>query len=89
MASIAFTAHLAAVGPTRPQACPGSSLAEMLDAVAADYPRLKTYVLDDQGRLRKHIAIFIDGALVPRESALHRPLEASAEVYVFQALSGG
>ena len=89
MASIAFTAHLNAVGPTRPQACDGATLAEMLDAVAPDYPRLKDYVLDDQGRLRKHIAVFIDGTLVPRETALHRPLGPSTEVYVFQALSGG
>lgn len=89
MASIAFTAHLKAVGPTRPQACAGATLAEMLEALAPDYPRLADYVLDDQGRLRRHIAIFIDGTLVPRESALHRPLEPTAEVYVFQALSGG
>jgi hypothetical protein len=89
LASIAFTAHLKAVGPTRPVACEGATLAEMLDAVAADYPRLKAYVLDDQGRLRTHIAIFIDGALVPRATALHRPLPKAAEVYVFQALSGG
>jgi hypothetical protein len=89
LASIAFTAHLKAVGPTRPLACDGATLAEMLDVVAARYPRLKDYVLDDQGRLRKHIAIFIDGALVPRDTALHRPLPEAAEVYVFQALSGG
>jgi molybdopterin synthase sulfur carrier subunit len=89
LASIAFTAHLKAVGPTRPQACDGATLAEMLDAVSADYPRLKDYVLDDQGRLRKHIAIFVDGTLVPRETALARPLAPTAEVYVFQALSGG
>ena len=89
LATIAFTPHLRAVGPTQEEACPGSTLAEMLDALHPSYPRLKAYVLDDQGRLRKHIAIFIDGALVPRESALHRPLDSSAEVYVFQALSGG
>jgi len=89
LASIAFTAHLKAVGPTRPRTCAGATLAEMLDALAADHPRLKDYVLDDQGRLRKHIAIFIDGTLVPRETALTRPLAPSAEVYVFQALSGG
>jgi sulfur carrier protein ThiS len=89
LASIAFTAHLKAVGPGRPTACDGATLAEMLDAVAADYPRLKDYVLDDQGRLRKHIAVFIDGTLVPRDTALHRLLGPSAEVYVFQALSGG
>ena len=61
----------------------------MLDQVAADYPRLKTYVLDDQGRLRKHIAIFVDGVMQPRERALALPVGDRTEVYVFQALSGG
>ena len=89
MASIAFTPHLRAVGPTQEEACPGSTLAEMLDALDPSYPRLKAYVLDDQGRLRKHVAIFIDGVMTPRELALTRPLDGSSHVYVFQALSGG
>ena len=89
MATIAFTPHLRAVGPTGEQACPGATLAEMLDALHPDYPRLKAYVLDDQGRLRKHVAIFIDGVMTPRERALTRPLDGSSHVYVFQALSGG
>ncbi|HEY4029882.1 MAG TPA: MoaD/ThiS family protein [Caulobacteraceae bacterium] len=89
MATIAFTPHLRAVGPIQEQACPGATLAEMLDALDPGYPRLKAYVLDDQGRLRKHIAIFIDGVMTPRAAALSRPLEGSSQVYVFQALSGG
>ena len=89
LATIAFTPHLRAVGPTQEEARPGSTLAEMLDALQADYPLLKAYVLDDQGRLRKHIAIFIDGVMAPRERALERPLNGSSHVYVFQALSGG
>ena len=89
MASIAFTPHLRAVGPVSRTACEAATLAEALDALAGDYPRLKDYVLDDQGRLRKHIAIFIDGTLASRETALAVPLTASSDVYVFQALSGG
>jgi molybdopterin synthase sulfur carrier subunit len=89
LATIAFTPHLRAVGPTQEEACPGATLAEMLDALHPSYPRLKDYVLDDQGRLRKHIAIFIDGTMTAREAALTRPLEPSSHVYVFQALSGG
>ena len=85
MASIAFTQHLRAVGPTRTEACDGGTLAQMLDALSGRYPRLKAYVLDDQGRLRKHVAIFIDGVMTP----LDAPLEPSSHVYVFQALSGG
>ena len=89
MATIAFTPHLRAVGPTQQEACAGATLSEMLDDLHPRYPRLKAYVLDDQGRLRKHIAIFIDGVMTPRERALNRPLAGSSHVYVFQALSGG
>jgi sulfur carrier protein ThiS len=89
VARIAFTAHLQAVGPTEPTAYPGATLAAVLDAVGADYPRLKSYVLDDQGRLRKHIAVFVDGTMRPRSEALVLPLTEASDVYVFQALSGG
>lgn len=89
MARIAFTAHLAAVGPTEAVSYGGATLADVLDAVGADYPRLKSYVLDDQGRIRKHIAIFVDGLMRPRETALGLALDDTSDVYVFQALSGG
>jgi molybdopterin synthase sulfur carrier subunit len=89
MARIAFTAHLAAVGPTEVVSYGGATLAEVLDAVGADYPQLLGYLLDDQGRIRKHIAIFIDGLMRPRETALAAPLDDRSDVYVFQALSGG
>ena len=89
MATIAFTPHLRAVGPTQEETCAGATLAEMLEALHPHYPRLKAYVLDDQGRLRKHVAIFIDGVMTARDGALTRPLDRSSHVYVFQALSGG
>jgi molybdopterin synthase sulfur carrier subunit len=89
MARIAFTPHLRAVGPTAPATYGGATLAEVLDAVAADYPRLKDYVLDDQGRVRKHIAIFVDGEMRPRGTALDLAVGEQSEVYIFQALSGG
>jgi sulfur-carrier protein len=89
MAKIAFTRHLQAVGPSDLVAYDGATVGQLLEAVAADYPRLKGYVLDDQGRVRKHIAIFVDGQMQPRTQALALPVSESSEVYVFQALSGG
>jgi len=50
---------------------------------------LLNYILDDQRRVRQHIAIFVDGALRPRQSVLSEPVGEDSEVYVFQALSGG
>jgi len=50
MPRIAFTRHLEAVGPCEPCSYAGATVAELIEATARDYPRLKGYVLDDQGR---------------------------------------
>ncbi|MBV8683040.1 MAG: MoaD/ThiS family protein [Caulobacteraceae bacterium] len=89
MATIAFTPHLRQVGPTRPTPCRGATLGEALRALEPDYPLLLGYLLDDQGRLRRHIAVFVDGVMRPRENALGLALAESSDVYIFQALSGG
>jgi len=89
MAQIAFTRHLRDVGPSELATYDGATIGELIEAVAADYPRLRGYVLDDQGRVRKHIAIFLDGEMQKRSEALGLPVGKDSEVYVFQALSGG
>jgi sulfur carrier protein ThiS len=89
MARIAFTPHLRAVGPTAQARYPGATVAEVLAAAGSDYPRLLSYVLDDQGRIRKHIAVFVDGTMRPREAALSLAVDDASDVYIFQALSGG
>jgi hypothetical protein len=50
---------------------------------------VKSYVLDDQERLRKHVVIFVDGARISGGSNLMCPVSPSAQIYVLQALSGG
>jgi hypothetical protein len=52
-------------------------------------PRLRDYVLDDQGHLRPHVAVFIDGRRVADRVALSDALAPDAKVYVLQALTGG
>jgi len=89
MVQIAFTPHLRAVGPTAPTRYDGASLGQVLDRVNQDYPQLRGYLLDDQGRLRKHIVVFVDGVMKPREEALGLALTEASDVYIFQALSGG
>ena len=88
MPRVAFTAHLARVGPPEVDVA-GGTVGAALDAVFALYPRLGGYILDDQGRLRPHIAVFVDGARLRNEEALGRPIAPDTEVYVLQALSGG
>ena len=89
MAQICFAERLREVGPTQLRSYPGARLLDVLDAVSRDYPRLKPYVLDEQGRVRKHVAIFIDGELRRGQAALELALTPASEIYVMQALSGG
>ena len=61
----------------------------VLGVVFSENPRLRGYVLDDQGRLRKHVAVFVDGKLVEDREALSDAVRDDSEIFVMQALSGG
>ncbi len=89
MASVAFTPNL-----KRHVECPdveaaGATVREVLDQVFADHPRLRGYVVDERGVLRKHMVIFIDGRQIADREQLSDPVLPGSEVYVMQALSGG
>jgi molybdopterin synthase sulfur carrier subunit len=89
MAEVAFTPNL-----TRHVECPtvdvpGATVREVLERVFAENPRLRGYVLDERGVLRKHMVVFIDGRQITDRVGLSDALEAGSEVFVMQALSGG
>jgi hypothetical protein len=67
----------------------GRTVREVLDAVFAANPRARGYVLDDQGELRRHMTVFVDGAVLRDRVRLSDPVAPDGEVYVMQALSGG
>jgi molybdopterin synthase sulfur carrier subunit len=68
---------------------PAETVREALEHVFGEHPALRSYVLDDQGRLRKHVVVFVDGRQVKDRQGLSDPLQQTSEVFVMQALSGG
>lgn len=64
----------------------GRTLEELLADLDRRYPGLRFRVIDEQGALRPHMRLFVNGAQV-RELALE--LQPSDEVQFIQALSGG
>ncbi|MFS2124557.1 MoaD/ThiS family protein [Pseudomonas sp. Pseusp97] len=68
---------------------PAATLTDALEAVFVEAPKLRGYLLDDQGGLRRHLTIFIDGLRLRDRAGLSDALDADSEVYVVQALSGG
>jgi hypothetical protein len=73
--------------PTREAA--GTTLREVLDNYFRAHERARGYVLDDQGSLRRHMAIFIDGNQIGDRNGLSDPVPTNAVVDIIQALSGG
>ena len=65
------------------------TLGAALDAVFNDHPALKSYILDDQGALRRHVAVFVAGTPARDRVKLTDPVGPDDEIHVFQALSGG
>jgi sulfur-carrier protein len=89
MPTVRFTANM-----QRHVACPdteaaGDSVREVLDGVFAANPLARGYVLDDQGALRRHMTIFLDGVIIRDRDRLSDAVTPTSTIYVFQALSGG
>lgn len=89
MARVTFTDNLQQHVDCPPADAPGATVREVLEQVFAGNPRLRGYVLDDQGALRKHMNIYVDDDLLRDRAGLSDPVRPGAKIYVMQALSGG
>lgn len=89
MATVNFTHNI-----QRHVKCPeaeaaGGTVREVLDFVFNGNPRARGYVLDEQGALRKHMVIFVNGVAIHDRDQLSDRVTADDEIYIMQALSGG
>ena len=89
MPTVRFTRNI-----QRHVACParavaGGTLREVLEEYFRTNEQARGYVLDDQGRIRQHMVIFIDGEQARDRDQLSDRLAESATIDVIQALSGG
>jgi hypothetical protein len=89
MPTVRFTDNI-----QRHVACPtrdvtGATLRDVLDAYFGADTRARGYVLDELGRLRKHMALFIDGRQIRDRETLRDAVEPAAVIDVVQSLSGG
>lgn len=64
----------------------GATLAAVLADLDRQYPGIRFRMIDEQDRIRAHLRFFIDDEQV---FDLSRPLKATDELLIVQALSGG
>jgi molybdopterin synthase sulfur carrier subunit len=68
----------------------GATVQLLLDAVLERFPKMRSKLLDDQGRLHPHVHIFINGRDAPYlDRALETPLRKEDLVDLFPAVAGG
>ena len=85
MPRVVFTSHLQRHVRAAESEVGGATVAAALEAVFSAQPQARGYVLDEQGELRKHVFLFVDG----RRAALSDAVRADSAIHVLQALTGG
>jgi molybdopterin synthase sulfur carrier subunit len=89
MPRVVFTSNLQRYVDCPERTVNGTTVRAALEEVFGAQPRVRDYVLDDQGHLRRHVHIFVDGQRVSEGVRLDQPVGKASEIYVMQALSGG
>ena len=89
MARVAFTANIQRHVQCPPGDYPGRTVREVLDNLFAENSVARGYVLDDQGGVRKHMVVFVDGLAVRDRAGLTDAVGENGRIHVMQALSGG
>lgn len=67
----------------------GQTVRQALDAAFAGRALLRGYILDEQGQVRRHVIIFVDGVPVTDRAGLSDAIEPDGQIHIMQALSGG
>lgn len=89
MPQVHFTRNLASQTDAPSCDVPGTTVGEALQAVFQQHPTLRSYIVDDQGSLRTHVVVFVDGSTMVDRTRLSDAVRPDSEIFVMQALSGG
>ena len=89
MTSIRFTSNIQRHVIAPPLEVEARTVGEALERYFERYPGVRGYLLDNQGAVRHHMLVLLDGVAIGDRSRLSDPLAPDSEIFVFQALSGG
>jgi molybdopterin converting factor small subunit len=67
----------------------GTTLAEVVDSVEAAHPGIRARVLDDSGKLRRFVNVYVGDEDVRFASGLQTPTPEGTSVSIIPAVAGG
>lgn len=62
---------------------------DLLNELWRAHPALQDRIVDEQGEVRQHINIFVDGDAIRHINGMDTPVAKNAEVLIVPAVSGG
>ncbi|HEY6538034.1 MAG TPA: MoaD/ThiS family protein [Candidatus Dormibacteraeota bacterium] len=65
------------------------TLGVALDELGTTHPQLARRIRDEQGRVRRHIRIYVEDTDIAQLGGLETRLDRGVRVYVIPAVSGG
>jgi len=66
-----------------------ATVRDLLYELWRGHPALQDRIVDEQGEVRQHINIFVDGDAIRHTSGMDTPVAKNAEVLIVPAVSGG
>jgi molybdopterin converting factor small subunit len=67
----------------------GARVCEVLDGLAALHPRLGRRLRDEQGVVRRHVNLFVDGDDIRATGGQDTPVRHGSTLYVLPNVAGG
>jgi hypothetical protein len=90
MPYVKFTRHLQRFFPTLTEGeVAGTTVREVIDELERRHPGLASYIIDETGRLRRHVNIFVGEEPIRDRQRLGDALGPDDRIWILQALSGG
>ena len=66
-----------------------TTVADVLDLLAAEYPIFDRRVRDETGTLRRYVNLYVDGEDVRRLSGVTTEVRPGQEIQIIQSVAGG
>jgi hypothetical protein len=90
MPQVSFTRHLQRFFPTlAADEVPGATVREVIDELDRRHPGFASFIVDETGRLRRHVNVFVGEEPLRDRERLSDPLAPDDKLFILQALSGG
>ncbi len=67
----------------------GATVGEVINGLVARYPALRQHLLDDEGRLRSFVNVYVNGEDVHALDGVETPLSPGDKLAIIPAIAGG